>query len=177
MSDLDRLTRLLAESSDPNNPSPEKLASLISRLSTLAVVGASRDPQKPARRVPSYLAAKGLEIIPVNPNASWILGRRARPALSTVSEAVDLVLVFRPSEEAGALIREGSERSERPALWLQEGIRDDEAATRARASGRTVVQDLCLFKAHRCLRENRPDPIVTRVPSGETSDRRTESRR
>ncbi|TVP57407.1 MAG: CoA-binding protein [Gemmatimonadales bacterium] len=169
MSDLDRLSRLLAESSDPNNPSPETLASLISRLSTLAVVGVSRDPQKPARRVPSYLAAKGLEIIPVNPNASWILGRRARPTLAAVSEAVDLVLLFRPSEEAGVLVREGGERPERPALWLQEGIRDNAAASEARSSGRTVVQDLCLFKAHRCLRENRPDPIIPRVRAGESS--------
>ena len=173
MSDLDRLARLLGTSGDPNNPSPRDLRSLISRLRTLAVVGASRDPLKPARRVPSYLAAKGMEIIPVNPNASWILGRRARSSLAEVTEDVDLVLVFRPSNEAGALIDQATTRPEAPAVWLQEGIRHDETAERARARGITVVQDLCLFSAHRCLRANRPDPIVPPGPDQTVSTTRS----
>lgn len=172
MSDLARLEQLLARSSDPDNPSPEELAALLDRLRTLAVVGASRDPAKPARRVPSYLAAHGLEIIPVNPNAGTILGRLALPDLESVDEPVDLVLLFRPSDQVGPFVRTAADRTEEPAIWLQEGIRDDEAAGEARARGRTVVQDLCLYRAHRCLRENRPDPFAGRTPSApDPSDR------
>ncbi len=156
MSDIERMTRLLSESGDPGNPRPEFLVNLVGRLRTLAVVGASRDPAKPARRVPSYLAAKGIAIIPVNPHATWILGQRARPTLSQVSEAVDMVLLFRPSDDAAPLIREAAKRPERPAIWLPEGIRSDDAADGVRLNGGVVVQDLCLFQAHRSLRDNRP---------------------
>lgn len=168
MSDLDRLNQLLEQSGDPDNPSAEELASLLPGLGRLAVVGASRDPAKPARRVPSYLAANGLEIIPVNPNATSILGRPARATLADVPEAVDMVLFFRPSSEVGAFVREAAARPERPILWLQEGIRDDEAAAAARSDGLIVVQDLCLFKAHRCLRDNRPEPFQPRVEGAES---------
>lgn len=163
MSDLSRLAQLLARSSDPDNPSPDELVQLLDRLRKLAVVGASRDPAKPARRVPSYLAAHGLEIIPVNPNAGTILGRVALPDLESVNVPVDLVLLFRPSDQVGPFVHAAADRTEAPAIWLQEGIRDDEAASEARARGRLVVQDLCLYKAHRCLRDNRPDPIRGRA--------------
>lgn len=115
------------------------------------MVGLSRDPLKAARRVPSYLAAKGFELVPVNPNARSILGKPAHASLSEVVQPVELVVVFRPSEEAGDVVREAASRPERPAIWLQEGIRNDEAASPARESGLTVVQDLCIFKIHRAL--------------------------
>jgi len=121
-------------------------------------VGLSRDTRKEARRVPSYLAANGIELIPVNPNAERILGRPALDHLDEVEGPVDLVLVFRPSDEAGQVIRDAMKRSEAPAIWLQEGIRDDDAAQEARALGRTVVQDLCIFRVHRSLDENVPAP-------------------
>jgi uncharacterized protein len=159
MSELDRLAHLLAESGDRSNPSPAGLRDLVRGVRSAAVVGISRNPLKAARRVPSYLAAKGIDIFPVNPFAEWMLGRPARASLEEVTEAVDLVLLFRPSEEAGALIDEAAARSERPAVWLQEGIRSDDRAQAARASGVRVVQDLCLFKAHSALVDNRPRPV------------------
>jgi len=150
--ELDALTRLLEQSSDPENPDARQIHDVLTRVRTIAVVGISRDPTKAARRVPSYLAAKGYELIPVNPNAERILGRPARARLEDVEEAVDMVLVFRPSDEAGEIVREAAERPEAPVIWLQEGIRNDEAASRARKEGGTVVQDLCAFKSHRALR-------------------------
>jgi len=146
-----RLTRLLEGSSDRLNPGPDELQDIVRRTFVIAVVGISRDPMKAARRVPSYLAAKGADIIPVNPYAERILGQPARRNLDDVTEPVDMVLVFRPSREAGGLIRQAAARPERPAIWLQEGITDDEAASEARRNGLTVVQDLCLYKAHRAL--------------------------
>jgi uncharacterized protein len=159
MSELDRLAHLLSESGDRGNPDPAALRTLVGGLRRIAVVGVSRDPMKDARRVPSYLAAKGIDILPVNPFAEWLLGRPARDSLSEVTEPVDLVLVFRPSDEAGTLIELAASRPERPAVWLQEGIRADGAARAARDEGVRVVQDLCLFRAHRALTENLPGPV------------------
>lgn len=151
MQRLSALRRILAESSDPANPTAEKIEALFQRLHRLAVVGLSRDPAKAARRVPSYLAAKGYEIIPVNPHAERILGRQAVATLAQVEEQLDLVVIFRPSAEAGALIEEAAARPGRPAIWLQEGIRADAEAGAARAQGRLVVQDLCTYKVHRAI--------------------------
>ena len=146
-----RLSRALELSSDPLNPGPDEMRQILEDTRTIAVVGLSRDPAKAARRVPSYLAAKGYEVIPVNPNADRIFGKRARATLDDVTEPVDMVLVFRPSAEAGEVMRQAAERPERPVVWLQEGIRDDEAAGEVRARGITVVQDLCIYKVHRTL--------------------------
>jgi len=151
MDRLDTLRRILAESSDPHNPSAEQLDDLFHRLHRLAVVGLSRDPAKAARRVPSYLAAKGYEVIPVNPHAERILGRPARATLAEVAEPLDLVVVFRPSAQAGVFVAEAAAREDRPAIWLQEGIRADAEAAAAREAGGLVVQDLCTYKVHRAL--------------------------
>ena len=148
---LPALEAILRESSDPNNPSAEEIHLLFERLHRLAVVGVSRDPTKAARRVPSYLAAKGYDIVPVNPHAERILGRLAHPTLGDVPEPVEMVVVFRPSAEAGPIIDDATSRPERPAIWLQEGIRADAEAERARSRGFLVVQDLCTYKVHRAL--------------------------
>lgn len=158
MSELERLARLLDESQDPENPPPRVLRQLLERVHTVAVVGLSRHQEKPARRVPAYLATKGYRVIPVNPFAERILSQPARATLDEVAEPVDLVLVFRPSAEAGGVIRDAAGRPERPAIWLQEGILATEAAREARESGLIVVQDLCIFKAHRSITANAPAP-------------------
>lgn len=145
------LSRLLQSSSDPDNPSAETIVELLRDVRHIAVVGLSRNFEKAARRVPSYLAAKGYDIIPVNPFADRLLGRTSYDTLSAVPEPVDLVLLFRPSEEAGAFVLEAVERPDRPAIWLQTGIRADAEVARARAAGRIVVQDLCIFRVHRVM--------------------------
>jgi predicted CoA-binding protein len=145
------LKRVLAESSDPDNPPPEAMGEIFETVSRIAVVGLSRDPTKPARRVPSYLAAKGFDILPVNPHAERILGKASVPSLDDVAEPVDMVVVFRPSAEAAGVVDQAAAREERPVIWLQEGIRADEAVTRARKAGLTAVQDLCAYKVHRAL--------------------------
>ena len=151
---MDRLRSvrlLLQESSDPRNPPAEALVGLLERLRRVAVVGLSRDPSKAAHRIPSYLAGEGYELCPVNPHAARLLGRPTSPTLSALREIVDLVVVFRPSAEAGAVIREALALPGEPGIWLQEGIRADAEAAEARAAGRLVVQDLCIYKVHRML--------------------------
>lgn len=152
MTDLRQLERVLDQSSDPDNPGAEEIRRIVTSVRHVAVVGISRDPVKAARRVPSYMAANGYDIIPVNPNATRILGRRAHASLEGVTDPVDMVLIFRPPDEAGPFLRDAASRPERPVVWLQEGIRADEAAAEARAEGVTVVQDLCFYKVHRSLR-------------------------
>ena len=150
--DRERLDRVLRSSSDAaGNPGPDEMRRLIRRVDRIAVVGMSRDPMKAARRVPSYLAAMGADIIPVNPSAGRMLGKTARATLEDVVEPVDMVLIFRPSSEVAPFVRTAAARPEAPIIWLQEGIRDDQAAAEARAAGRTVVQDLCIYRVHRAM--------------------------
>ncbi len=151
MFDRDRLDNLLELSSDPDNPGPEEVRDLLLDSHTVAVVGMSRDPSKVARRVPSYLAAHGFELYPVNPNATRILGRPARATLSEVDEPVDMVLLYRPSAEVGPFVEDAAARAERPAIWLPEGVRSDPEARRARDEGLLVIQDLCVYKVHRVV--------------------------
>jgi predicted CoA-binding protein len=151
MDNLQEVSRLLAASSDDGNPGPDELLQLLERAERVAVVGLSRFHEKAARRVPSYLAAKGYDIIPVNPNAERIFGRDVFAGLSDVPDELDLVIVFRPSGEAGQFVEEASRRPERPAVWLQEGIRADAEISAARLAGVTAIQDLCAFRVHRAM--------------------------
>ena len=152
MDRLDPLRHLLAESSDRNNPSAERIAELFDRLHRIAVVGLSRDPTKAARRVPSYLAAKGYEMIPVNPHADRILGKRARASLADVRRAARHGAGLPP---LGGGRRRSSWRPRRDRPAPPSGSRRGSAPTReaaaARADGRLVVQDLCTYKVHRAL--------------------------
>ena len=115
---------------------------------TVAVVGCSTTPEKPAHYVPAYLLDNGYEIIPVNPNANEIFGRKAYDSLSEVEEEIDLVNVFRRSEEIPGVLDDVLAREDEPDAWIQLGIRHDEAVEQAREAGRTVVQDLCIKVEH-----------------------------
>ena len=153
MDGLEEIQRLLDESGDRNNPGAEEMKTLMESVRTIAVVGISRNPEKPARRVPSYLASKGYEIVPVNPFVDEILGKKANDSLKEVAEPVDMVVVFRPSEEAATIAKAAMKRPEKPAIWLQKEIRADEVAEAARAMGITVVQDMCTYEVHKALPE------------------------
>ncbi|MFC6717079.1 CoA-binding protein [Natrialbaceae archaeon GCM10025810] len=124
---------------------------LESNAETIAVVGCSRTPGKAAHDVPKYLQDNGYEVIPVNPNADEVLGRRTVDSLTDVEEEIDLVCVFRPSDEVSGIVDAALERDDADVIWTQKGIRDDDAAARAEAEGRTVVQDRCMMVEHRRL--------------------------
>ena len=138
-------------------PSDEALEAVLDR-STIAVVGCSTTPGKAAHDVPAYLQRHGYEIIPVNPFADAVLGERAYDAVGDIPADVDIdvVDVFRPSEEVSGIVDDVLARREAvgdaDVLWLQLGIHDDEATDRAEAAGLTVVEDRCLKVEHGRLR-------------------------
>lgn len=117
---------------------------------TIAVVGISTQPGKPSHDVPRYLQAHGYRIIPVNPGATEILGEKAYPSLTAVpaSENVDTVELFLHPEDVDAAVDDAIRIGAR-VVWMQEGVRNDEAAKRAEAAGLKVVQDRCMRAAHR----------------------------
>lgn len=119
---------------------------ILTRTRTIALVGYSANPARPSHGVARFLRSRGYRVIPVNPGLAGQehLGEKVRASLTGIGEAVDLVDVFRRSEELAGLVDEVLAMEPRPlALWTQLGVRDDAAAARARAAGLLVVQDRC----------------------------------
>lgn len=120
---------------------------------TIAVVGASSNPARPSNRVASYMKAQGYRVIPVNPNEQSVIGEQAFPSLSAVPGPIDLVDIFRKSEEVLPIVEEAIAKGAK-AVWLQEGVVNEAAAARAKAAGLLVVMDRCWLK-ERSARSNR----------------------
>lgn len=120
-------------------------------LETVAVVGCSSTPGKDAHEIPKYLLEHGYDVIPVNPFADEIFGRPAADSVSAVGETIDIVDVFRPSEEVSGIVDEVVDRDDVKAVWLQLGIHDNDAAARAEDAGLRVVQDRCMKVEHQRL--------------------------
>ena len=114
----------------------------------IAVVGLSNHDWRPSCQVSTYMQAAGYRIIPVNPNETEVLGERAYACLEDVPEKIDLVDIFRRSEYVAPVV-ESAIRVGAKAVWMQEGVRDEKAARRARAAGLAVVMDRCILKEHR----------------------------
>jgi len=118
---------------------------------TIAVVGCSSEPGKAAHDIPRYMQDHGYDVIPVNPYADEILGREAYDSVTDVRESVDIVDVFRPSNEIPGIVDETLARDDVGTVWLQLGITHDEAGERVEAAGRNFVQDRCLKVEHQRL--------------------------
>jgi len=114
---------------------------------TIAVVGLSANPLRPSHGVARYLQRVGYRIIPVNPNVEEVLGERAYPSLRDIPQPVDVVEVFRRSEFVGPIVDDAI-AIKASAVWLQDGVVDEAAAGRARASGLDVVMDDCMMRRH-----------------------------
>ena len=129
-----------------------ELRELLRRVRSIAVLGIKDGADDDAFRVPRYMQAHGYRIIPVNPKLATVLGEPAKAKLAEITGGVDLVNVFRASQHVPAHVDEILALSPRPlAVWLQLGIRHDEAAARLAAAGIAVVQDRCLMVEHRRL--------------------------
>jgi len=125
-------------------------AKILSEYHNVAVVGLSPKPERPSYRVASYLAEQGYNIIPVNPNATEILGKTSYPNLSSIPETVEVVDIFRRSEEVMPIVEEAIKIGAK-AVWMQEGVINEAAAARAREAGLLVVMDKCMLKEHQRL--------------------------
>jgi len=123
------------------------LKALLEEVRTVAVVGLSSDASKDSYRVASYLKQHGYRIIPVTPRAEEILGEKAYPDLKSISEPIDVVDVFRRPEFLPGVAEEAVNAGAK-VLWMQLGIRNEEAARIAASAGLTVVQDACILQEH-----------------------------
>ena len=131
----------MVESPRRAEPPPNKeILDIFKRVQTIAVVGLSPNPDRDSHGVAKYLKSKGYRIIPVNPMAEEVLGERSYPDLLSVPEPVDLVDVFRRPSEVIPVVEEAVKIGA-PAIWFQDGVINEEAATMARQAGLMVVMD------------------------------------
>ena len=129
---------------------------------TVAVFGASKNPEKDANSVPAYLMDHGYSIIPINPTADAINGLKAYPSLADipaqVAATVEVVQVFRPSEELPEVARQVvafKQKTSRPVVfWAQEGLEDDDAKQILNAAGIDYIMGICMRTQHRYLRSS-----------------------
>ncbi|HEU4433269.1 MAG TPA: CoA-binding protein [Pyrinomonadaceae bacterium] len=132
--------------------SHETIRRILDECRTIAVVGLSSDPSRASHGVAGYMRRQGYRVIPVNPNETQVFGERSYSDLAAVPEKIDLVDVFRRSDEAGRAVDEAIAVGAK-AVWLQEGVIDRAAAQRALDAGLLVVMDRCWLKEH--IRNNR----------------------
>ena len=114
----------------------------------IAVVGMSRDPAKAAHSVPKYMMERGYNIIPVNPIASEILGRRTYSYVSDIKSQIDIIDVFRPSKDVYPVVEDSIKKPGISVIWLQEGIHDVEAEKIALDNKIDVVFNRCIMAEH-----------------------------
>lgn len=114
----------------------------------IAVVGMSRDPAKAAHSVPKYMMERGFNIIPVNPIASEILGRRTYSYVSDIKSQVDIIDVFRPSKDVYPVVEDSIKKPGISVIWLQEGIHNVEAEKIALDNKIDVVFNRCIMAEH-----------------------------
>ena len=132
----------------------EDPAKVLREARVVAVIGASRNPEKDAHKVPAYLKSKGYKIIPINPKAGEILGEKAYSSLNDLPEElarqVDVVDVFRPPEEAVRVVDQAIRLKERTGkdlvVWFQFGTSSDEAVEKALRAGLRVVRERCMMQ-------------------------------
>ena len=126
----------------------------LTQAETIAVVGMSPKPDRPSHYVARYLMENGYKIIPVNPAADEILGMKSYPNLKSVPERIDLVDIFRRSSQVPPIVDDALEIGAR-FIWMQDGVRHEESAAKARSRGVSVVMDNCTMREHQRLSAKR----------------------
>jgi uncharacterized protein len=133
-----------------SNPPASELRRLLEETRRIAVVGLSDNPARPSHRVSAYLQQQGYAIRPVNPGIRQALGEAAVAELAALGEELDMVCIFRRSEEVAAIVESALARGCR-SIWMQDGVADQAAALKARAAGVVVVMNDCLLRRHQQL--------------------------
>ncbi len=129
--------------------SDEEIRQILS-LKNVAVIGMSKNSEKAAHYVPKYLASIGYNIMPVNPKTSEILEKKCYSSINEINEPIDIVDVFRPSEQVLPVVEEAIKMKPK-VIWLQEGIHNEEAEELARKQGIKVVFNRCMLAEHQRL--------------------------
>ena len=133
----------------PLNSMP-KIADILRSTTTIAVVGFSPKVNRPSHIVGKYLMEAGFQVYPVNPGVGEILGHVCYPDLFSIPEPIDVVDVFRRSEDMVPIV-EAAIAIGAKVVWMQEGIVNEEAATLAETAGLKVVMDRCIKSDHEQL--------------------------
>jgi len=120
-------------------------------LKNVAVVGMSKNEGKAAHYVPKYLIDHGYNIIPVNPTATEVLGRKSYPTVSSIPDRVDVVDIFRRSEDVPAVVEDTLKKEGIKVIWMQEGIYSNEAENMAKEKDISAVYNRCMMAEHRRL--------------------------
>jgi predicted CoA-binding protein len=120
---------------------------ILETCSVIAIVGLSSNMERPSHHVGIYLKENGYKVIPINPSEKMIFGEKCYPDLIAVPEQIDVVDIFRRSEDVD-LIVEDAIKIKAKAVWMQEGITNNTAAKKAIEAGLKVVQNKCIKKEH-----------------------------
>jgi uncharacterized protein len=122
------------------------------QLKNIAVVGVSKNEEKPSNQVPKYLIEHGYNIIPVNPTLTEVLGRKAYPSIADIQERIDIVDVFRKSEDIPAVLDDALKKKDGiKVFWMQLGIYNEDAERKAKQNGIDVVYNRCMMEEHKRL--------------------------
>ena len=120
-------------------------------LKNIAVVGMSKNEGKPAHFVPKYLIEHGYNVIPINPTITEVLGRKSYPSIADMPEDVDVVDVFRRSEDVPPVVNDAINKKGIKVIWMQSGIYNEEAERKAKENGIDVVFNRCMMVEHNRL--------------------------
>ncbi|MDO7788471.1 CoA-binding protein [Desulforamulus aquiferis] len=136
-----------------SNPDDHKIKELLKECKTIAVVGLSDKPNRDSFKVAQYMQQQGYRIIPVHPRVKEVLGEKSYKTLAEIPEPIDLVNVFRKSEDTPGVVEQAIPLGPK-AIWLQLGIANDAAAALASNAGVTFIQDSCIKVEHARLLKN-----------------------
>jgi len=134
---------------EQDDHSDEQIRDILS-LKKVVVIGMSKHSSKAAHFVPKYLYENGYDVIPVNPTADEILGKKCYGSVSEVNEEIEIVDIFRPSDQVLPIIQEAIKKKPK-VIWLQEGIHNSQAEELARKEGIKVVYNRCMLAEHQRL--------------------------
>jgi len=123
---------------------------ILSTAKTIAVVGASPKPWRDSGSIAMFLIEKGYKVYPVNPKYEEVYGVKCYPDLKSVPEKIDIVDIFRKSEEVEPIIDEAISVGAK-SVWMQLGVVNEQAAAKADAAGLKVIMDRCIAIEHRAL--------------------------
>jgi len=134
---------------EQDNYSDEQIRDILS-LKKVTVIGMSKHSSKAAHFVPKYLFENGYDITPVNPTAEEILDKKCYNHVSEIDEEIEIVDIFRPSDQILPFVREAIKKKPK-VIWLQEGIHNSEAEELARKEGIKVIFNRCMLAEHQRL--------------------------
>ena len=133
----------------------ESIKYILENYKTIAIVGLSRNPKKYSHQVAKYLQSKKYKIIPVNLNADKILGKKVYKNILEITEPIEIINIFRPSEQVLPIIKEAIKLKEKTrtlrVIWMQRGIINQKAASLAKKAGLTVVMNKCIVEEEKHL--------------------------